>query len=38
MSIFSPVEEAAPIEVFNLVKLFNEDDNPSKVNLSVGGM
>ncbi|XP_025406290.1 aspartate aminotransferase, cytoplasmic [Sipha flava] len=36
MSIFSQVQEAAPIEVFNLVKLFNEDNNPSKVNLSVG--
>lgn len=38
MSIFSNVEEALPIEVFHLVKLFSEDDNPSKVNLTVGGM
>lgn len=38
MSIFSNVEEGLPIEVFHLVKLFNEDDNPSKVNLTVGGM
>jgi len=38
MSIFSDVEEAQPIEVFHLVKLFNEDDDPSKVNLTIGGM
>ncbi|KAF0748273.1 aspartate aminotransferase, cytoplasmic [Aphis craccivora] len=36
MSIFSVVEEAPPIEVFHLVKVFNEDDNPSKVNLTIG--
>jgi len=36
MSIFSDVEEAAPIEVFHLVKVFNEDDSPTKVNLTVG--
>ncbi|VVC36298.1 Aminotransferase, class I/classII,Aspartate/other [Cinara cedri] len=36
MSIFSDVEEAAPIEVFHLVKVFNEDDHPLKVNLTVG--
>jgi aspartate aminotransferase len=38
MSIFSVVKEAPPIEVFHLVKVFNEDDNPSKVNLTIGGM
>lgn len=37
MSIFSDVKEALPIEVFHLVKVFNEDDNPSKVNLTIGG-
>jgi len=36
MSIFSEVEEALPIEVFHLVKIFNEDDYPTKVNLTVG--
>ncbi|XP_060879317.1 aspartate aminotransferase, cytoplasmic [Metopolophium dirhodum] len=36
MSIFSDVEEAQPIEVFHLVKVFNEDDDPSKVNLTIG--
>lgn len=38
MNIFSDVVEAAPIEVFHLVKVFNEDDHPSKVNLTIGGM
>lgn len=37
MSIFSDVEEAAPIEVFHLVKVFTEDEHPSKVNLTIGG-
>lgn len=37
MSMFGDVKEALPIEVFHLVKLFNEDENPTKVNLTVGG-
>ncbi|XP_015379463.1 PREDICTED: aspartate aminotransferase, cytoplasmic [Diuraphis noxia] len=36
MSIFSDVEEAKPIEVFDLVRKFNEDEYPSKVNLTIG--
>lgn len=38
MSIFSDVKEALPIQVFFLMKQFSEDDDPSKVNLTVGGM
>uniref|UniRef100_A0A481MQK5 Aspartate aminotransferase n=1 Tax=Nipponaphis monzeni TaxID=196483 RepID=A0A481MQK5_9HEMI len=36
MSIFRDVEEASPIEVFHLMKIFSEDDYPTKVNLTVG--
>ncbi|XP_050436966.1 aspartate aminotransferase, cytoplasmic [Adelges cooleyi] len=36
MSIFSGVQEAQPIEVFHLTKLFTEDCYPQKVNLTVG--
>lgn len=37
MSRFGSVEAGAPIEVFALIKAFNEDSFPDKVNLSVGG-
>jgi len=37
MNIFGDVEEASPIEVFHLVKVFNDDDSPTKVNLTIGG-
>lgn len=36
MNAFSNVKEAQPIEVFHLMKLFNEDEHPTKVNLTVG--
>ena len=36
-SWFDKVETAPPIEVFALTQAFNEDSNPDKVNLSVGG-
>ena len=35
--IFSDVESAPPIEVFQMSKLYNESTNPNKVNLGVGG-
>ena len=35
---FANVEIAPPIEVFNLTKLYNEDQSPNKVNLGVGGI
>lgn len=34
---FSQVQQAAPIEVFAVVKAFNEDTHEKKVNLSIGG-
>ncbi|KAK3730420.1 hypothetical protein RRG08_034742 [Elysia crispata] len=34
--IFSDVESAPPIEVFQMSKLYNESTNPNKVNLGVG--
>ncbi|XP_050533697.1 aspartate aminotransferase, cytoplasmic [Daktulosphaira vitifoliae] len=36
MSMYGDVQEAQPIEVFHLVKMFTEDKNQLKVNLSVG--
>jgi aspartate aminotransferase len=36
MSRFAKIEAGAPIEVFALIKAFNEDPFPQKVNLSVG--
>ena len=36
-SWFDKVEIAPPIEVFALTAAFNEDSNPDKVNLGVGG-
>lgn len=35
---FSEVTQDAPIEVFEITRQFNEDTNPSKVNLGVGGI
>jgi len=35
--VFSGVEPAPPIEVFQNTAAFNKDDYPYKVNLSVGG-
>ena len=35
---FADVQTAKPIEVFDLSNRFRQDSNPSKVNLSVGGM
>lgn len=37
-SVFSDVPMGAPIEVFALSKRYNEDPNPNKVDLGVGGM
>lgn len=37
MSIFGEVPQAAPVAVFKLSADFREDQNPSKVNLGVGG-
>ena len=37
MSIFSAVEVAAPIEVFHVNKMYQEDNDSKKVNLSIGG-
>lgn len=37
MSIFGEVPQAAPVAVFKLTADFREDQNPSKVNLGVGG-
>lgn len=34
---FSEVQTAPPIEVFAVVKAFNEDTFEKKVNLSIGG-
>lgn len=36
-SIFGDLQVGPPIEVFALVRKFNEDPFPKKVNLSVGG-
>ena len=36
-SVFTDVESAAPIEVFQLISQYNEDSYPQKVNLGVGG-
>jgi len=36
MSRFASVQAGAPIEVFALIKAFNDDPHPNKVNLSVG--
>ncbi|GFR59837.1 aspartate aminotransferase [Elysia marginata] len=35
-SVFSNVESAPPIEVFQMSKLYNESTDPNKVNLGVG--
>ena len=35
---FTDIKQAEPIEVFALVQRYNEDTDPTKVNLSVGGM
>ena len=37
-SFFSGIEAAAPIEVFALSSAYNEDTNPKKVSLGVGGL
>ena len=34
---FAEVQQAPPIEVFAVVKAFNEDTHEKKVNLSIGG-
>lgn len=36
-SCFSCVEQAPPVEVFALMKSFNDDPFPEKVNLGAGG-
>ncbi len=36
-SRFSELAQDPPIEVFELIRQYNEDTHPSKVNLSVGG-
>ena len=36
-SWFTDIKQAEPIEVFALVQRYNEDTDPKKVNLSVGG-
>lgn len=36
-SRFQVVQQGPPIEVFQLNRMFLEDPNPSKVNLSIGG-
>lgn len=37
MSVFSVVQEGAPIEVFALTKAYQDDLYEKKVNLGVGG-
>lgn len=37
MSVFHEVPQAAPVAVFKLSQDFNNDQNPNKVNLGVGG-
>ena len=37
MSIFSDVEQAAPVKVFALTQEYNEDPHPNKVNVTIGG-
>ena len=37
LSRFSEVQQAPPIEVFAVVKAFNDDTHEKKVNLSIGG-
>ena len=37
-SWFKDIKQAEPIEVFALVQRYNEDTDPKKVNLSVGGI
>lgn len=37
-SFFGNIEEAAPIEVFYMNKLYVDDPSPQKVNLTIGGM
>ncbi|CAF4231340.1 unnamed protein product, partial [Adineta steineri] len=36
MGFFNNIPTDPPIEVFHLTELFNQDDNPSKVNLGIG--
>lgn len=36
-SYFSGVAEAAPIEVFHKNRLYLQETDPSKVNLTIGG-
>ncbi|CAF3331132.1 unnamed protein product [Rotaria socialis] len=36
MSLFSNISSDPPIEVFHLTELFNQDADPSKVNLGIG--
>lgn len=36
-TLFSDIEVAAPIEVFNLTDKFKADENKQKINLGVGG-
>lgn len=36
-SRFSELAQDPPIEVFELIRQYNEDTHPNKVNLSVGG-
>jgi aspartate/tyrosine/aromatic aminotransferase len=36
MGLFNNIPTDPPIEVFHLTELFNQDANPSKVNLGVG--
>lgn len=35
--MFNSVEKGKPIEVFQLNRMFLEDQNPKKANLGVGG-
>ena len=36
MGLFNNIPTDPPIEVFHLTELFNQDANPSKVNLGIG--
>ena len=37
MSVFRDVTQAVPVAVFKLSQDFNNDQDPNKVNLGVGG-
>ncbi len=38
MSLFAGIEVAAPIEVFHMNKLYLDETDPNKVNLTIGGL